>query len=168
MDLTNNVGAEGFSPGIFTHDYLVVAQAPRTLAGPNGLSAIGAALVTNPTPGKDRRSTVGGTVNDVGPLFRLDPGPNLVRSYSVPASRPDRSVAVVNYTVDDQHTMDEGFVLRFAEFTRGGRIVLVTYGEGNAIKQSFLTSFIWRSEVERIWLANAREVFAAAARGGRQ
>lgn len=40
FSLPNNVGARGFSPGLFTHDYLVVATAPATLVGPGGLAAI--------------------------------------------------------------------------------------------------------------------------------
>ena len=63
--------------------------------------------------------------------------------------------------------MHEGFVLRFAELKRGGRIDLITYGEGAAVKQSSMTGFIWRSRVRDVWQANAREIFAAAG-GGRR
>lgn len=164
--LPNNVGAEGFSPGFFTHDYLVIAPAPGTLTGQAGLRAIGAALVANPTPGQDSPSTGQGARNNVGGLVWGDGGTNYVHSYRIGSTNPIRSVTVVNYTVAGEHTMHEGFVLRFAELKRGGRIDLITYGEGGAIKQSSLTSGIWRSRVRRVWLDNAREIFATAG-GGR-
>lgn len=63
--------------------------------------------------------------------------------------------------------MDEGFVLRFAEMKANKSIELVTYGEGNAILMMTALEVIWRPDVERVWLENAREIFAAAA-GGRK
>ncbi|HEX8389100.1 MAG TPA: hypothetical protein VF636_08795 [Sphingomonas sp.] len=163
LNLPNNVGARGFSPGLMTHDYLVPVLAPRELSGPAGLAAVGRALVANPTPGRDQPSSPTGTRNDVGGLPYLpDGGDNFVRSYVIPSSDPRRSAAVVNYTIRGEHALNEGFVLRFAELRRDGRIELVTYGEGNALKQSEAIELIWGPMVTEAWAVNANEVFRAA------
>lgn len=168
ITLPNNVGAVGFSPGWMIHDYLAAFPAPPTLRGPVGLAAIGAALIANPTPGKDQPSTPVGTRNDVGDLVPFDGDTNFVRSYVRPSDDPrTRSVTVVNYTIKGEHAMDEGFVLRFAELKRDQAIDLITYGEGTAFFQSFMLQPIWPIMVERAWQANAREIFASAAGGGR-
>ena len=165
IDLPNNVGAQGFSPGLTTHDYLVPILAPASLNGRAGLAAVERALVANPTPGRDQPSSPTGTRNDVGDLIPgpTDWGDNFVRSYVIPSSDPRRSAAVVNYTINGEHALNEGFVLRFAELRPNGRIELVTYGEGNALAQSEATGFIWRDDVTAAWTDNAREIFATAA-----
>lgn len=167
FNLPNNTAAQGFSPGWSTHDYLVINLAPASLRGAPGLRLIGDALVANPTPGVDQRSTPRGTRNDVGNLVLGDGDDNFVRSYSIPTTDPSRSTAVVNYTIQGQHAMSEGFVVRFARLRSDGRIELVTYGEGDAIKQSTALKFYWGGVVSRVWTENAVEIFNAAERGGR-
>ena len=163
IDLPNNIGARGFSPSITMHDYLVPVLAPRSLTGPAGLAAIEQALIANPTPGRDQPSTPIGTRNDVGDLpFTFDGGDNIVRSYVIPSSNPNRSAAVVNYTEKGAHALNEGFVLRFAELQPNGRIELVTYGEGNALKQVEALENVWGPLVTSAWTDNANEVFRAA------
>lgn len=156
------MSARGFSPGLTTHDYLVPVLAPRELSGPARLAAVGRALVANPTPGRNQPSSPTGARNDVGGLVWGDGGDNFVRSYVIPSSNPNRSDAVVNYTIKGEHTMDEGFVMRFAEMRSDGRVELVTYGEGDAIKQAEALSRIWEPIVNDVWTANAGEVFRAA------
>lgn len=163
IDLPNNVGARGFTPGLTTHDYLVPVLAPASLRGAAGLAAVERALVANPTPGRDRPSTPTGTRNDVGDLPYLpDGGDNFVRSYVIPSNDPRRSATVVNYTIRGEHALDEGFVLRFAELRPNGRVELVTYGEGNALLQSQLLRGRWGPLAERAWTDNAHQVFAGA------
>jgi hypothetical protein len=164
LNLPNNVGARGFSPGLTTHDYLVPVLAPPSLSGPGGLAAVERALAANPTPGRDRPSTPTGTRNDVGGLVPWDWGDNYVRSYVIPSSNPNRSDTVVNYTIKGEHAMDEGFVLRFAELRPDGRVELITYGEGNAFLQSDRFERGWKGIVERAWTGNAQEIFGAASR----
>jgi hypothetical protein len=165
FNIPNNVGAEGFSPGLTTHDYIVTVNAPPTLSGPAGLAAIGRALTANPTPGVDQPSTPKGTRNDVGHLVPFDGGNNYVRSYVIPSSDPRRSDAVINYTVAGEHAMEEGFVMRFAELRPNGSIELVTYGEGNALVQSEMFSGRWDPIVQRVWKNNANEIFNAVQNG---
>lgn len=165
--LPNNVGAEGFSPGWLTHDYLVAVYAPPGLRDPSALAAVGAALIANPTPGRDFPATATGAVNNIGHLTGIDHGSNLVRSYRIPATNPRRSATVVNYTIEGQHTMAEGFVLRFAELKRDLSVVLVTYGEGDAFRQTTMFSPLWWKEVKRVWKRNALEILDAAWRANR-
>lgn len=162
IDLPNNVGARGFSPGLTTHDYLIPFLAPASLRGPAGLAAVGRALTDNPTPGKDQPSSPKGTRNDVGDLMWFDGDTNLVRSYLIPSTNPRRSATVVNYTVKGEHVADEGFVMRFAELRSDGRIELVTYGEGEALKQSMIFQEAWRPLALEAWTTNAAEVFRTA------
>lgn len=161
--LPNNVGARGFSPGLTTHDYIVEVQAPPSLTGRAGLAAIERALVANPTPGRDRPSTPTGTRNDAGDLRWVpDAGDNFVRSYVISSSDPRRTATVVNYTIKGEHALDEGFVLRFAELRPNGRVELVTYGEGNALKQAEMFDGIWEPIAKSEWRYNAAEIFRAA------
>ena len=161
------VHAEGFSPGWFTHDYLVSTPAPAALRGVNGLSLVGRALAADPTPGDDGVPSPNGTRNDVGPLVPGDGGHNYVETYTFKSTDEHRSDAIVNYTIKGEHAMDEGFVLRFARLERDESIALITYGEGDALKQSPMLGFIWRQKVKEVWTKNAEAIFAAALRGPR-
>jgi hypothetical protein len=162
FNIPNNVGAQGFSPGIWTHDYLVRNFAPPTLVGKDALAAIGAALRGNPTPGNDTPASGKGTRNDVGNLMPFDGDDNYVRSYVIPSTDPSRSDAIVNYTITGEHALSEGFVMRYAEMLPTGEILLVTYGEGNAGVQSEATDFYWRGAATAAWTQNANEIFATA------
>lgn len=160
ITLPNNVGAEGFSPGLFTHDYLVAVLAPPVLRGPAGLAAVERALIADPTPGRDAPASPRGTRNDVGDIV-LSNAPNFVRSYVIRSSDPRRSDVVVNYTTPG-HFLSEGFVMRFAELRRDGRVELVTYGEGNSLKQIEAFSERWGPVARDAWLGNSRAVFRSA------
>jgi hypothetical protein len=107
------------------------------------LNQASSGISNNPTPGADRPASTSGTTNDVGNLS-IFPGPNLVKSYIVPS--PDKSKytdITVNYTIKGEHTLDEGFVMRYGEINSRGGTTIRTYGEGNAIKQKlpFADSF---------------------------
>lgn len=157
------------------HTYLVETRGPPDLAGPAALAAVGEALRNRPTPGNARPATPEGTLNDVGPIVSgnggvvdefstwLSPN-NYVYSFALPSPRAGISAMVVNYTRAGQHTLDEGFVLRYARLNADGSITLVSYGEGNAAKQSWATNEIldWRGGARRIWSANHNLIFAAA------
>jgi hypothetical protein len=52
--------------------------------------------------------------------------------------------------------------MRYAEFTPNGRVQLVTYGEGDALKQSEALSRIWEPIVNDVWTKNAQEIFSSA------
>lgn len=97
----------------------------------------------------------------------FDGDDNFVRSYGIPTTDPRRSAAVVNYTMQGEHAMSEGFVIRFARLRPDGRIELVTYGEGNALTQSSYSRFYRGGVVARVWTENATEIFIAAERANR-
>jgi hypothetical protein len=162
FNIPNNVKADGFSPGIWSHDYLVETPAPPSFRGPEGLAAIGVALRDNPTPGQDSPAIGKGALNDVGALITGDGGDNYVRSYFIPSSDPSRSGAIINYTYGDAHTMGEGFVIRYAELLPNGLIQIVTYGEGDAAKIAEGLSGVWEPRVNEAWTQNAREIFSSA------
>lgn len=164
-DNPNNLRAGGFSPGFTTHDYLVTAIAPSSVNGQAGLAAVETALILNPTPGRDQPASPNGTRNDVGNIpLSADNDTNIVRSFLLQSSDPNRSAAVINYTVGTEHVLEEGFVMRFAELRPDGRVELVTYGEGNALPQmeKFGLGIVTRELVTSAWAANAEEVFRAA------
>ncbi len=162
VDVPNNVGASGFSPGILHHDYVVVTRAPAELRGPEGLRAISDALRSNPTPGRDQPASPAGTRNDVGDLTPFDNDDNFVRSFTIPSTDPRRSDIMVNYTIRGEHAMHEGFVMRYARLNDDGSIDLISYGEGNAWLQNRALEPIWRPVVDRVWTENAHEIFRQA------
>lgn len=57
VSIPNNVGAEGFDRDMWQHDYLIVADAPSDLKGPEALNAVGEALKNNPAPGDSKPAT---------------------------------------------------------------------------------------------------------------
>ena len=163
VTVPNNVGADGFGRDIWQHDYLVVTDAPSDLKGPEALKGVGEALRKNPAPGESRPASPDGTLNDVGGIVYFDGGDNMVRSYVIKSDDPNRSDIVVNYTVDGEHALDEGFVMRFAEMAPDGSIQLVTYGEGNAAAQvEALEGPVWGELVDKTWTENANEIFEDA------
>ncbi len=171
VTIPNTVGAEGFGRGMMQHDYLVVTPAPSDLRGPEALAAINEALLANATPGDDGRATPEGTLNDVGDITLFDGDDNFVRTFAVDAfsaeataTMPARSDIVINYTVKDEHILEEGFVMRYAVMGSDGGINLVTYGEGDATFQVEALEGIWGGQVDDVWTANAEEIFNDARR----
>ncbi|MDH3659642.1 MAG: hypothetical protein OEU92_06365 [Alphaproteobacteria bacterium] len=171
VTIPNTVGAEGFGRDMWQHDYLVVTPAPADLRGPEALTAINKALRANATPGDDKPATPEGARNDVGDITLFDGDDNFVKTFVVDAfspkasaTSPARSDIVVNYTIKDEHILDEGFVMRYAVMGADGGIDLVTYGEGNATLQVEGLEGIWGGQVDRVWTENAQEIFGDARR----
>ena len=159
-------GVDGFpDTHHFHHDYHFTNQAPSALTGIRGLEVIEQALIENPTPGNDAPATAAGTLNDVGKIpgfaFPDDWDDNFVLSFIVENDSANQTDFIVNYTVDDHHVLEEGFVVRYGELEDDGSINLITYGEGTAAEQSLL-DFIADPIAEDIWRNNSIEIFSQA------
>ncbi|MFC3656930.1 hypothetical protein FZ025_01005 [Xanthomonas hyacinthi] len=151
--ITNNVGAEGFSPGDFSfHQYNVVTPSSLTP------QQAGDGFRGNPTPGRDMPATPGGTRNNVGNIPVRD-GPNYVRSFSVASPDPAKFTDVtVNYTISGEHKLTEGFVMRYGEINQNGSVMLRSYGEGNNWHQNPALESYWNPKVQETWQQNQREI----------
>jgi hypothetical protein len=150
--IPNSVRAEGVATGIFFHEYMSNVSVPLTLA------QAGEGLRTNPTPGNDTPASAGGSINNVGALPPLSAN-NFVGSFLVQSPSPSKiSDIVVNYTLKGAHSLDEGFVMRYAEKQGDGSVVIRNYGEGNAAAQSgFAGPFPLMME-EAVWRQNVKEI----------
>ncbi len=150
--IPNSVRAEGVATGILFHKYMSNVSVPLTLA------QAGEGLRTNPTPGNDTPASAGGSINNVGALPPLSAN-NFVGSFLVQSPSPSTlSDIVVNYTVKGAHSLDEGFVMRYAEKQGDGSVVIRNYGEGNAAVQSgFAGPFPLMME-EAVWRQNVKEI----------
>ena len=162
VSVPNEVGAEGFERNMRQHDYLYIDDAPTELNGPEALRAVGEALRQSPTPGQSYPATPEGTLNDVGNITPGDGDTNFVRSYVIESNVTNRSDMVINYTVDGQHALDEGFVMRYAEMDPNGGINIVTYGEGNAWPQVEAMEWYWGPIAQETWSDNAKKIFDQA------
>jgi hypothetical protein len=166
IDLPRIPGTEGISPFDFNfHDYRVPVLAPPELSGREGLLAVQRELLRDPTPGRDREARPKGVVNDVGDLRWRDNDTNYVKTYRVPSKDPNRSDAVINYTIPGAHVANEGFVIRFARLRKDGRVEIITYGEGNAVEMNpRLKPVIWGKRVDEAWTRNSLDVIRRALR----
>lgn len=118
---------------------------------------------------------VGRTTTGIGWDLHLPsaPGKNIVLSFTV--SSPDESRytdIVVNYTLqggpfpNGSHAMSEGFVLKYGELSADGTIYNVSYGEGNATRQSNILKGLWYLTLRNTWQENHAEIDRGAARIG--
>ena len=92
-------------------------------------------------------------------------GGNWVRSYLVPSPNTQRYTdIVVNYTIQGQHHLHEGFVVRYGLVENGKVVGIRSYGEGEAWPQDPfpLTRAIWCSGVSDTWQDNQQEIIDAA------
>lgn len=165
FSIPNTTGAQGFTErNVNFHRYWTPTACPPELNGADGLRALGEALIANATPGVDQPATARGARNDVGRIWFGDSGHNYVRSFV--AASPNPAVftpLVVNYTIRGEHTLDEGFVLRYARRVSDGTI-LISYGEGSSAKQNMLLEDVWLPQVYQVWTANHREIISTAKR----
>jgi RHS repeat-associated protein len=150
-------GARGLSgKDLASHRYNV-----STSTRAKNASAVGHAIVRNPTPGSgDKPATAAGQINNVGRL-PFNPPPNLVQSFRIDS--PDKSKytdITVNYTVSEKHGLQEGFVMRYGEIGANGNITIRTYGEGNAWEQNSLLAPAWKPQVEKVWKQVDSELFS--------
>lgn len=160
VNLPNNVAAVGFSNSMISHDYNITTSTSLTDS-----KAVGNAIANNPTPGVDGRATPTGTVNNVGhlPYMALDGGTNMVRSYSIASPDPSKFTDItVNYTIDGQHSMEEGFVMKFGAIGADGSITLRSYGEGDALPQMEIFKPVWDKPLNDTWQKNHQEIIQAA------
>jgi len=161
--LPGDSGMDGITgDDTFFHDYYVPVSAPSNIIGQQGLDAIEWALQHNPTPGNDAPATINGTRNDVEGLHPLgfDWGDNFVFSYVVDNPNPDQTDIVVNYTIEGEHMLEEGYVMRYGQLNDDDSIDIITYGEGNAWEQgNFVTENYAENEVHEVWAYNAQEIF---------
>jgi hypothetical protein len=57
---------------------------------------------------------------------------------------------MVNYTIAGDHTLHEGYVMRYGERQADGSISIISYGEGNAFAQQpaspmhLFNGYLWR------------------------
>jgi hypothetical protein len=150
--IPNTVGATGVAPGLFFHEYLTGIATKLTL------DQAGNGLKNNPTPGDDSPASPGGTLNNVGALPPLSEN-NFVRSFSVTSPDPSKfSNITVNYTEQGEHSLSEGFVMRYAEAQNDGSVVIQNYGEGNSIYQSAFTGQLPLMMEDAVWRENVKEI----------
>tara|TARA_Y100001956_G_scaffold73651_1_gene80061 strand:+ start:255 stop:1499 length:1245 start_codon:yes stop_codon:yes gene_type:complete len=136
----------------------------------DGLAALEAALIDNPTPGDDSAASINGTVNDVGNLTPLDGDDNFVFSFVVDNPDPNQSDIVVNYTIDDQHVLADGYVGRMIQrydltpddlTDENYSYSLVTFGEGDAFIQGVVEGPA-ELVADYEWYQNSYEIFDTA------
>ncbi len=165
FSIPNTTRAEGFTEwNVNFHRYWTPTACPPELNGPEGLRALSQALIANATPGVDQPASAQGARNDVGRIWFGDTGHNYVRSFVAASPNPDFFTSlVVNYTIRGEHTLNEGFVIRYARRVRDGTI-LISYGEGSSAKQNMLLEDFWLPQVYQVWTANHREIIASAKR----
>ena len=163
VTIPNTTGAQGFTEwSLNFHKYWVPTTAPPELNSAEGLDALGRALVDNATPGVDRPATRQGTRNDVGSIWFGDSGHNFVNSFVAPSPNPGVfTPLVINYTIHGEHTVDEGFVIRYARRLSDG-VILISYGEGRNWKQNMMLEDFWLPQVYAVWTKNQREIILTA------
>jgi hypothetical protein len=154
VEIPNNSDAKGFKIGPWydsTHTYSVPYE--TGIPWDQGHDLIGQELAKNPTPGADQPATPEGTPNDA--LFG---GLGHVKTYSIPSPDPDKYTdMIVNYTEPD-HTLNEGWVMRWGERTEDGSITLHTYGEGTNWKQHPMLSPLWGPYNGILWTENSKQI----------
>lgn len=154
VTIPNTVGASGFTNfrGSF-HIYDVRTPTQLTDSG-----AVGDAIRRDPTPGNDRPASPGGTRNNVGTI-PLAGNNNYVKSFSVPSPDPSRFTDItVNYTINGEHGLNEGFVLRYGDIGTNGSITLRSYGEGNGILQDPTFTWATKPASEAVWQPLHRQI----------
>lgn len=169
-------GMEEYSTGIMLyHDYDASVSVPlngydELRFSDDGLDALEAALIANPTPGDDNPASVNGTRNDVGDLLPFDGDDNFVYSFVVSNPNPNQSDIVINYTIRGEHSLSDGYVSRMIQrhdntpddlTDEDYSYSLVTFGEGDTFIQGALegpTSLMAAYE----WYQNSYEIFDAA------
>lgn len=158
VSLPNNVGAKGFSPSDFSfHTYDVV-----TPSGLTDVKAIGQGIANYPTPGGGYTASPLGTINNAGEIPTAG-YINFVRSYSMPTPDASRYTDItVKYTIQGQHGLEEGFVLRYGTVGANGEITVRSYGEGNNWRQNPILKPIWGSQVDKVLQGNQQDIIRKA------
>jgi hypothetical protein len=161
--IPNNTDADGFRVGPAwnvvdsSHTYHI---ATRThILFEQGRDLIGQEIVNHPVPNTAASpASPDGTRNDAY-------AGQYVRSYTIASPDPTRYTDImVNYTIAGDHTLHEGYVMRYGERQPDGTISIVSYGEGNAFAQQsaspmhFFNGILWRENQWDIEERVARQV----------
>ena len=133
VTIPNNAGARGFEVGPayrvweWEHTYDVLPYDTGIPFDQRTAALTGDAIARNPVPTfDDQPASATGSLNDA--LLG-----DHVKTYRVPSPDPSRYTdVIVNYTIADEHRLNEGYVIRYGERDESGNIRLVTYGEGNS------------------------------------
>ena len=152
------------------HDHDYTFSLDGRLRGAEGLAAVGEALIRNPTPGGDRPASVNGTLNNVGDLPVPNGRDNIpwadsnpVHSYVVATPNSRETDYVVNYTVEGEHFVADGMVMRYGRLEADGTITPRNYGEGNGLAQGLpVLGRIADVATRDVWRQNSDEIAATA------
>lgn len=133
--IPNNTAAKGFEvgPGYrlweWEHTYSVLPYS-TDIPFDQGAGLVGDAIARNPVPTfNDQPASATGSLNDA--LLN-----DHVKTYRLPSPDPSKYTdIIVNYTVEGEHRLHEGYVMRYGEKDEYGNTRLVTYGEGNSPMQ---------------------------------
>ena len=159
VTLPNTVGAEGFDDrNLFDHSYDVTTPTQMGYSP----DETGRKISENPTPGADQPASPNGTRNNVGAL-PFSRNSNYVKSFVVASPDPSKFTDItVNYTIAGEHSMHEGFVMRFGVIGADGTVSAIrSYGEGVAWRQDPMLRFAWGPAVESIWQENHQQILHA-------
>jgi hypothetical protein len=134
VTLPNNVGAKGFEVGpaydLISREHTYDIRKKTDLPFDQAAKLMGDAIAADPVPaGGDLPASPGGTANNAG----LG---NLVRTYRIDSPDPSKYTDItVNYTIGDEHILQEGYVIRYGEKMPNGNTEIISYGEGNGLVQ---------------------------------
>ncbi|SIO20817.1 RHS repeat-associated core domain-containing protein [Parasphingorhabdus marina DSM 22363] len=150
VNLPNRMGARGITSR--SGDFHIYDHSTPTNA--RNLTRMGDSLAKVPTPGPGNSPASGkGARNNAGWIPTAG-STNMVRSFRVPSRDPaNRTDTIVNYTIAGEHDLNEGFVMRWGERGKDGRITIQTYGEGDSWRQMMIPIYhdIWDAQVGRVW-----------------
>jgi RHS repeat-associated protein len=124
-------------------------------------ATVGDRIASQPTPGPNNSpASAMGTRNNAGSLHWFDNDTNYVMSFRVPSPDPTRFTDItVNYTINSEHALAEGFVMRYGTIGEDGNVSgRVTYGEGSSWLQDPLIEGIWDPISEETWEALDRRL----------
>jgi hypothetical protein len=133
--IPNHTDADGFRVGpgwsIFDSAHSYFVPTPTNIPfNEQNRDLVGQSIIHSPVPNTDASpATPEGTRNDAY-------AGQYVRSYVVASPDPTRYTDImVNYTIAGEHTLQEGYVMRYGEIQPDGTTRMVSYGEGNAFAQ---------------------------------
>ncbi len=161
VSIPNTVGAEGFNTlNLNDHVYNYFEDTRNLNLSP---TKVGNSIAKFPTPKNSISSrptlaaTPSGTRNDVGLLPIVGGkylGGNWVKSFRITSPQPDRYTDIaLNYTVKNQHWLDEGYVMRTGIVEKGRVVGIRTYGEGEGFFQdpNIVSRAFWCPQIPVLW-----------------
>ncbi|MCP2170151.1 hypothetical protein [Goodfellowiella coeruleoviolacea] len=155
--IPNIVGAKGFEVGpwwdLLDQEHTYRRETPTPFRFDDVQAVAGEAIRTDPVP-----NATAGAATPSGARIDADGGGNYVYSFTYPSPDPSNYTDLtINYTVADEHILDEGYVIRYGRRAEDGSLVLVSYGEGNSWLQHPLnkpleiyTNSLWDDNHDRV------------------